>query len=144
MNLVSPDPVMSPKSGTTGFVNQNVWFWTGTNMDDQTVDASQNGATITLMRQLISVNWNVADSHGNILKTLHCRSNHPYDISQGANPSPDPECGYTFPKPDAYTISVQAVWSYTAIINGVTTTMPVPGAINTATITIKEGQSTNG
>jgi hypothetical protein len=144
LSMVSPTPVMSPPSGTTGLVKQNVWFWTPTDMDDHTVDASQNGATITLSRTLISVNWNIVDSQGTIIKTLHCRSNHPWSADQAGKPSPDPECGFQFPKASAYTITVQAFWSYTAIINGVTTTLPINGAINQATITIIEGQSTNG
>jgi hypothetical protein len=129
--------------GATGFVNQNVWFWSKA-LDTSTM--TKQAGNVTGVRTFEHADWNVtrAGTPGPIA-TLHCTSDNEYTPDKGSAPSPDPACGYQFKDPGAYTITVTTTWTLVITQNGIAAApQTVTSTPNTTTITIVEGQSTNG
>ncbi|OLE28084.1 MAG: hypothetical protein AUG49_03415 [Catenulispora sp. 13_1_20CM_3_70_7] len=144
LQIAKPDLGMAPPGGpgNVGFVNSNVWLWTkGLDTSAQT----RRAANVVGTRTFVSADWVVSKAGGGTIATRHCTSDHEYTPDKGAAASPDPDCGFQFKTPGDYTVRVTTSWTLVISQNG------VPGAAqtitstpNTTTITIQEGQSTNG
>jgi hypothetical protein len=132
----------------TGFVNQNIWFWTygakpGTPLDTSTMSAQAGG--VVGVRSFGHIDWAISRAGAGTVATLHCVTDDEYTPDKGSAPSPDPNCGYQFKDPGAYTITVTTTWTLVVTQNGLAgQPQTVTSAPNTTTITINEGQSTNG
>ena len=150
LSITKPALGMSPDGtqpgGTKGFVNQNIWFWShGLDTSTQTRTAGNVVGT----RTFTSADWVVtlAGSSGasSTVATLHCASDNEYAATDGSAASPDPQCGYQFKTSGVYTVTVTTTWNMAITQNGVAAApQTVTSTANTATITIAEGQSTNG
>ena len=144
LQIGKPDLGMAPPggAGAIGFVNQNIWFWSkGLDTSTQT----RRAANVVGTRTFVSADWTVSKDGAGTVATLHCTSDNEYTPDKGAAASPDPDCGFQFKTPGAYTVRVTTRWTLVISQSG------VPGAAqtitstpNTTTITIQEGQSTNG
>jgi hypothetical protein len=152
-----PPPVVHMSPGMTngqpavGFTKQNVWFWT--DPIDRAPEVKTDGTgvgMITGTKIFTGIDWKITvkDAHGNQagVTTLHCEGTTAYTPGQGNNPSPDPGCSYAFTQAGQYTISVTMAWTVQFVYtNGTpTATSTLTSNPTAATITIQEGQSTNG
>lgn len=144
LQIDKPDLGMAPPGGpgNIGFVNSNVWLWSKA-LDTST--QTRRAANVIGTRTFVSADWVVSKSGAGTVKTLHCTSDYEYTPDKGGAASPDPDCGFQFTTPGDYTVRVTTTWTLVISQNG------VPGAAqtitstpNTTTITIQEGQSTNG
>jgi hypothetical protein len=140
-------PQGSPPGGpvTTGFVNQNVWFWSkGLDTTTQTRQAGNVVGTRTFGGAV----WTItrAGQTDPVDKpALTCTSDYEYTPDKGSAPSPDPNCGFQFKNPGDYVITVQTTWTLLITQNGIPgQPQTVTSTPNTVDITILEGQSTNG
>lgn len=149
LQIDKPDLGMSPPGAApgqparTGFVNQNVWFWS------KALDTSTQfraAANVTGTRTFVSADWKVTRANSaDPVAILHCVSDNEYAPAAGSAPSPDPACAYQFTTPDTYTITVTTTWTLVITQNGVAgAPQTITSVPNTAVITITEAQSTNG
>lgn len=145
LQIDKPDLGMSPPGGpgAVGFVNQNIWFWS------KALDTStqiRRAANVVGTRAFVSADWKITRANSTTpIATLHCTSDDEYTPDKGSAPSPDPACGFQFTAPGTYTISVTTSWTLVIAQNGVPAQpQPITSTPNTTTITIDEGQSTNG
>lgn len=151
MKLMAPVLQLSPPGGSSGFVHQNVWVWTDTDMVDHTKTETSGANVIVATRHLTEIDWSWGDGTTGKLPRwpLVCRR---YLPSDGGDAAPA-GCGHAYDVPgpvrngvaQPYTIKVTAHWTFTYSYNGgPEQTLPEQVLSNTATITIKEGESTNG
>lgn len=144
-----PDLGMSPPGAApgqparTGFVNQNVWFWSKA-LDTST--QTRAAANVIGTRTFVSADWKITRANSaDPVAVLHCVSDDEYAPAAGSAPSPDPACGYQFTTPDTYTITVTTTWTLAISQSGVAAApQTITSVPNTAVITITEGQSVNG
>ncbi|NUP49409.1 MAG: hypothetical protein HOW97_19185 [Catenulispora sp.] len=141
--IKTPDLGMAPPggAGAVGFVNANVWLWSkGLDTSTQTRQAG----TVVGVRTFVRADWTVKKGTATVA-TLHCTSDNEYTPDKGNAASPDPDCAYQFKTPGDYSVSVTTTWTLLITQNGVAEPLQnVTSAASTTTITIQEGQSTNG
>ncbi|NUR59684.1 MAG: hypothetical protein HOV87_13595 [Catenulispora sp.] len=138
-----PDLGMAPPGGAdaVGFVNANVWFWSK-KLDTST--QTKQAGNVVGTRTFVRADWAVK-KNGATVSTLHCTSDYEYTPDKGGAASPDPQCGYSFTAPGDYTITVTTTWTLLITQGGVAAPVQtVTSTPNTTTITIQEGQNTNG
>ncbi|MFL6114608.1 MAG: hypothetical protein ACJ786_25125 [Catenulispora sp.] len=144
LQIGKPDLGMAPPGGpgNVGFVNSNVWLWSkGLDTSTQT----RRAANVIGTRTFVAADWTVTKAGGGTIATLHCTSDHEYTPDQGGAASPDPDCGFQFKTPGDYTVKVTTTWTLVIAQNGVPdAAQTITSTPNTTTITIQEGQSTNG
>lgn len=148
LQIAKPDLGMAPPGAaagapvSTGFVNENVWFWSrGLDTSTQTRSAGNVIGT----RTFVSADWQIKNGSQALPGTpLHCTSDNEYTVAAAGAPSPDPACGFKFTAPGTYTVSVTTSWTLVITQNGVQNQQTITSAPNTVTIAIIEGQSTNG
>ncbi|GAA2012788.1 hypothetical protein GCM10009839_04130 [Catenulispora yoronensis] len=150
LQITMPDlgmaPPGKPKGGTgptaIGYINTNIWLWTK-NLDTST--QSRYAGNVSGVRTFVSADWKILKGGAEVRTPLHCTSDYEYTPDKGAAASPDPDCGFTFTTPGDYTIEVTTSWTLVITQNGVPgAPQPITSTANTATITIQEGQTTNG
>lgn len=144
LQITKPDLGMAPPGGpgAIGFLNTNIWLWTkGLDTSTQT----RSAANVIGTRTFVAANWSVAKTGGGTVAALHCTSDYEYTPDKGGAASPDPDCGFQFKTPGVYTVTVATTWTLVITQNGVPDApQTITSTPNTTTITIREGQSTNG
>jgi hypothetical protein len=148
LQVPKPDLGMAPPGAApgapaqSGFVNENVWFWTKA-LDTST--QTRSAANVIGTRTFDSVDWKITRANKTAPDAvLHCESDVEYTPADGSAPSKDPACRYQFTAPDTYTITVTTTWTLVITQNGAVNTQTITSVPNTAVITINEGQSING
>ncbi len=132
LDLGAPTKIYtSPDADKNLVVGLPTWLWIERGQDE--VSGSDQGVTVTARR---TVRWTVDGT------TLSCTGpGTPYVHGTSDPKGESPDCGYTFTRPGAHTITVTANWTVT--VTGAAVTLPPSNFTVTRPVQVDEVQTVN-